>query len=650
MCGILTIINKTKDLTQETGHLKQATDIIGHRGPDDEGFLLWHSSTGARLYAGEQTSSASRHDYSLETLPEKSNWQVAMGHKRLSIIDLSAAGHQPMMDKASGISICYNGEIYNYKELKHELKALGHQLISETDTEVLLKSWKQWGAGALNRLNGMFAFTILDEKEGKLYAIRDRFGVKPLYYTNCKSYTAFCSEVKQLRVLPEYDFVLDEGNALDYLQYGFVDHNNLTFETGINQVGAGQIVEIDLATHKMETINWYELKPQSWNGNFDTACQKFSDLLLDSVTLRMRSDVPVGTALSGGLDSSTIVCLMRDVLNEQNPEYILKTVTSCFEDLKYDEWKFANEVIKRVGAEPYRVFPSFEKLENDMDKFIWHMDYPFGSTSQFSQWCVFEGAAKAGLKVMIDGQGADEQLAGYGGNDMALYTGLMGKFKLLTLIKEMVAYKKYHGRLPVGFLIGAIQNHIPQNFRNVIPNKYRVVNKNPHEWIKKNELVNNINRPKSLQHSLNNQVKHMPLPSLLRYEDRNSMAFSIESRVPFMDYRLIEFTLGLPEEYVYNQGEKKHLLRRAFRGKVPDVILDRKDKMGFVSAEEQWLKNEGKNWFVEGIENMDAKLLELVDKNKALKMTIDMSKGVIKHNFSPWHIICLNRFLKMTKS
>ena len=256
---------------------------------------------------------------------------------------------------------------------------------------------------------------------------------------------------------------MNQNATYDYLRYGSVDHNVDTFEEGIQQVAMGHYIEVDLENNQSSEHQWYVLKPKKWDNSFEAAKEEFYFLLKDSVRLRMRSDVPLGSALSGGLDSSTVVCLMREILNDQdNGDHPIKTVTSCFEEAQFDEWRYAEEVIKKVNARPHRVFPSFEKLVNDLDRFLWHMDYPFASTSQFSQWCVFEGAAEAGLKVMIDGQGADEQLAGYGGNDMSLYTGLLRKLKIGELIRETAAYRQYHQNWPTGFLIGAIQNHIPK--------------------------------------------------------------------------------------------------------------------------------------------------------------------------------------------
>ena len=644
MCGITALFNKSG---LRTDTLCKANALAAHRGPDDEGFLLWRPDSPWRLYAGKDSSLESRAHHQLALLPGGDPfWQVGLGHRRLSILDLSPQGHQPMTLDGR-FAITYNGEVYNYLEIRHELQALGHIFRTDSDTEVLLHAWQQWGPEALHRFNGMFAFVLLDTRWQKLYAVRDRFGIKPLYYTDRPGYLAFASEVKQLRLLPEYEFQLNEANAYDYLRNGSVDHNTETFEQGILQVGHGHYLEVDLQNNQHQLKQWYKLEPTPWKGSFEEACDRFYKLLKDSIRLRMRSDVPVGSALSGGLDSSTIVCLMREVLRGQGKEDLpIKTITSCQEDKKYDEWEYAETVIQKVRAEPYKVFPTFEKLLEDLDRFIWHMDYPFGSTSQFSQWCVFEGAAQVGLKVMIDGQGADEQLAGYGGNDMALYTGLLASGQLGEFASEVVAYNKYHGNWPVGFMIGAIQYHIPSWILNQVPDRFRFRKQHAPDWLRLTFIGQPRKGAGSLRKSLYGQVTEGPLPALLRYEDRNSMAFSIESRVPFMDYRLIEFTLGLPEHFVYRRGERKHILRKTFAGQVPEKVLARRDKMGFVSAEERWLKQEGRDWFQEQVAEAGEKWPDMLNPSKANHLVQEMVAGKKAFSFSPWRILSISRFMR----
>jgi len=644
VCGITAINNKS---SLPALNLVRANSIVSHRGPDDEGYLLWSEGVGLSLYAGIDTSTSTRQAYNYEDInSSKKNWTVGLGHRRLSIIDLSPTGHQPMVLEQAGLAITYNGEIYNYIELREELKSLGCAFYTHSDTEVILHAWLTWGDSALHRFNGMFSFVLLDTRKQKMYAVRDRFGVKPLYYTQTSGYIAFASEVKQLRVLPDYSFQLNEPIAYDYLRYGLVDHTANTFDIGIEQVIPGTMVTVDISTGDFKASVWYTLQPKKWKGTEREACERFYELLKDSVKLRMRSDVPVGSALSGGLDSSTIVCLMREVLTDQGAgDHLIKTITSCQEDKKYDEWEYANEVINKVRADPYKVFPSFEKLQHDLEKMLWHMDHPFGSTSQFSQWCVFEEAKKQGLTVMIDGQGADEQLAGYGGNDMALYSGLLRGVNLMQWLNEAMSYKKRIGIWPYGFLLGSIQATLPF-ISHFLPQRYQQLDGGPPSWLKiKKSSPARAQKHLHLRDHLTNQIQMSPLPSLLRYEDRNSMAFSVESRVPFMDYRLVEFTLGLPEKLIYRKGVRKYILRGSFNGIVPDNILGRTDKMGFISAEERWLKMEGREWFYENITSVTKKMENFTSKQELIIMLRGMQSERIKFDFGPWRIICLDNFL-----
>ncbi len=645
MCGITAVINKT-DISAQ--FLIQANAIVAHRGPNDEGFLLWSKEAGLRRFSGPDTDQKSiAHHHLLPVEEKERSWKIGLGHRRLSILDLSPAGHQPMLEE-NDLTLTYNGEIFNYLEIKAELQQLGHVFHTATDTEVILKAWKEWGTNALHKFNGMFAFVLLDTKAQKIYAVRDRFGVKPLYYTNTSSYTAFSSEVKQLRVLPDYTFKLNEQIAYDYLRYGMLDHTVETFEENIFQLAPGHYMIVDLQSQAYDIQCWYHLTPQTWSGTDEEAIARFATLLKDSVRLRMRSDVAVGSALSGGLDSSTIISLMREVLNEEQlKEHPIETITSCSVDKRYDEWEYAEKSIQHVHAQPHKVFPSFEKLKKDMEQLIWHMDYPFSSTSQFSQWCVFEEAKRNHLPVMINGQGADEQLAGYAGNDMSMYVGLMSKGYFFELLKEVNAYKNYNGKWPTGFVLGAIQHQLPNGLMKLLPERYRVFKQQVPVWLNKKKLKDRFVFPDSLNGSLYNQVTRDPLPSLLRYEDRTSKAFSIESRVPFMDHRVIEFTLGLPEHLVYRKGERKYILRKAFKDIVPDKILQRRDKMGFVSAEERWLKEEGKDWFERMIIRTGEDQTGFIRKDEALNYLHDMQNETLAFNFDPWRMICFSEWLSM---
>lgn len=648
MCGIFALLNSVDIST--TSCLKAGTEIIHHRGPDDEGYLLWNPGTFPNVYAGTNTANASKRDKQLLPLPTEQKWKVGLGHRRLSILDLSSAGHQPMVHQESGISITYNGEIYNYLEIRKELELKGYKFNSKTDTEVLLLSWVEWGHECLNRLNGMFSFVVLDPAAGKLYAVRDRFGVKPLYWTKTASYIAFCSEIKQLRALPEYKFDLNKTIAIDYLAYGILDHTENTFDTNIFQLRGGQIAEVAIndPSPKVNVTYWYQLKAKKWMGTDKDAINRFEELFTDSIRLRLRSDVPVGSCLSGGLDSSSIVCIMSQLLKNELHKGLI-TITSCFEEKRFDEWEYAKAVVEQTEAKSYKTFPTVERLQDELDKLIWHMDEPFGSSSQFSQWSVFAEAARAGLKVMLDGQGADEQLAGYGGNDEPLYSGLLKEWSWLPLLNEWKSYKNANGYLPKAQIIGAFHRAYP----GFLPKYFKKFSRRGFfpDWLHMPDKSYRFPLPAStsLQESMIQQTLSSSLPALLRYEDRNSMAFSIESRVPFLDYRFVEFTLGLPEHLVYKNGLRKVILRKAMQKTLPEKVNQRRDKMGFVTPEESWLKETAKDWFYNNIMQAVTENPDIFNESLIKTMTQDIVKGKSSFNFTLWRILCFGRWIKSLK-
>jgi asparagine synthase (glutamine-hydrolysing) len=647
MCGIAGILNRRNVNGLTNGiDLLEACKVINHRGPDDEGFLTWNLNAKPEIWAGRDTAESTRAYWNYPQLENDKQYYVGLGHRRLSILDLSPAGHQPMLFEEGGLAIVFNGEIYNYLEIKVELQNLGHKFKSQSDTEVILHAWQEWSANCLSRFNGMFSFIILDYKKSELYAVRDRFGVKPLYYYSTKDCIFFASEIKQIRSFKLFRHDLNEQIIQQYLATGAVDHTDASFDKGVQQLPGGHYIRINLSEpgSDISLHQWYQLKPDKWTGNWEDAVAKFRFLLTDSVKLRLRSDVKVGSCLSGGLDSSSIVCLAADLLKADGDFAGQETVTACYDDLRYDEWKFAEEVVKKTGANANKTFPTFSDLKNEIDSFLWHQDEPTGSTSQFSQWAVFKKTHDIKLKVMIDGQGADEQLAGYGGNDLSYYAGLLRKARLLSIFDEAAHYKKEKGTPPYGFLLGAFQLASGPVLSGLLPDKYRIDKYvEEYDWLKGG--THSFTKPaKSLQENLLRQVYQEPLPALLRYEDRNSMAWSVESRTPFMDYRLLEFNLGLPERYIYHRGVRKRILRSAMKGVIPDAISNRTDKMGFVTPEEQWIRKEDSLWFRQAVGNAIDMFPQFFDKDKTMMYLQRVIEGAQPFDFSIWRIVCLGKW------
>lgn len=652
MCGILSIINK--EPKPNSANLIKACSIIKHRGPDDEGFLTWSAGQMPKVWAGADTARSTHDHWKYDTLTEGTSFKVGFGHRRLSILDLSPMGHQPMLYPKAGLSICFNGEVYNYLEVKAELEQLGHSFHTSCDTEVILHAWSQWGEQCMERFNGMFAFVILDQDKNMLYAVRDRFGVKPLYYFDGTNALYLASEIKQIRTSPDFKFELNVPIARKYLASGAVDHTNETFFKNVYNVPCGHYIKMDLSRtdNKFEIKQWYELKPRKWTGTFDEAVAEFRRLLSAAVELRLRSDVKVGSCLSGGLDSSSIVCIAADLLKQKGDFVGQETVTACYDIPKYDEWQYAEAVIKKTNAHPHRTFPSFNSLLEELDTFIWHQDEPTGSTSQYSQWAVFKATHDAGLKVMIDGQGADEQLAGYVGNDISFYAGLIAKGRWGDVLEEANNHKKETGKLPVSYLLAAAQLGLGKGFSAFIPKKYKVTKPSVADFVFGGESDRWYDKvADSLQENLRTQIYGEPLPGLLRYEDHNSMAWSVESRTPFLDYRFVEFTMGLPERFVYRNGVRKHILRAAMHNIIPEEVENRRDKMGFVTPEKLWLSGEGRQWFTEETEKackkFDGTILDAVNTRKYVQ---DMMDGKRRFEFTPWRVVCFYKWYEMMEA
>ncbi len=638
MCGILSIVNLNRATDSEK--LIKASSVIRHRGPDDEGFMTWSPGEQPQIWSGNDTATSTRQHWGYPQLQPGQTFKVGFGHRRLSILDLSPAGHQPMVLASAGLAITYNGEVYNYLEIREELKSLGHHFHTGTDTEVILHAWAQWGVACLNRFNGMFAFVLLDHKNNTLYAVRDRFGVKPLYYYSTGKSLYLTSEIKQIKTADNYSLSLNKDAVYKYLAANAVDYSDTTFDVNIRHIPQGHYLKMDVSG---DTLNytlheWYRLQPQKWAGSYEDAAARLKELLTDAVNVRLRSDVPVGSCLSGGLDSSAIVCLAAELLKKKGNNAGQDTVTACYDIARYDEWNFASEVVKQTGARSHRVFPAFKDLEAEYAQFIWHQDEPVTSTSMFSQWSVFKASKAAGLTVMVDGQGSDEQFAGYSGNDYSFYSGLLSNVKLAALIDETLSYKKTNGNWPVSALL-----HMAKKMMGVKLPTYHV------QWLSPEQPESlHATHAGNLNENLRRQIQNAPLPALLRYEDRNSMAWNIESRTPFMDYRLIEFSMGLPDRFVYNRGTTKAILRTAMKDVIPAAISGRKDKMGFVTPEEIWMKNEGRQWFLDGI-NDTLSIFDgiLLNKSATQAEVMGILDGKAAYSTIPWRLLCLGSWYNM---
>ncbi len=589
MCGITGIYCANHERVN-LRDLESMTASLQHRGPDDKGFLLADTATGEVLQSREMAL--------LKSFLESKRPHLGIGHQRLSIIDLSDAGHQPMCNEDGSIWIVYNGEIYNYLEIKRELEHLGHRLKSQTDTEVILHAYEEWEVGCLRRFNGMWAFAILDLRKKRIFCSRDRAGVKPFYYLYDGGKLCFASEIKALLELNGFNIEPNEQIIADYLFSGLLDHTNETFFKNIYQLRPGEYLLFD--DGRLTIRSYWDIEAKEIRFPRDEEyVEQFHEFLEDSIRLRLRTDVPIGSCLSGGLDSSSIVCLAnRLMFDGQNIDPKLvgerqKTFSSCFENPDYDERKFIEFVIRRTGAEKNYVFPNPEGLITDLTRLIWHQDEPFGSTSIYAQWRVMELAKERGVIVLLDGQGGDELLAGYPPSFYYLLSQSLKNAEILYLIKAVNQFRKNHAHLPNQFTMKMLAAILPAWIKPLA-----------HKWIKEStewaeegfakKYLRRFPKPVKLDNDLNNYLyqifRYTTLPGLLHYEDRNSMAFSIETRLPFLDYRLVEYLFSLPSDQKITWGTTKVVLRNAMKDILPEEVRNRRDKMGFVTPEDIWFR------------------------------------------------------------
>jgi asparagine synthase (glutamine-hydrolysing) len=604
-------------------------DLVAHRGPDGGGWQEFGSPAGP----------------------------VALGHRRLAIIDVSDAGLQPMRGHSGRFHLIFNGEIYNYLELRTELQAKGRLFMTETDSEVLLAAYEEWGEDALDRLRGMFTFLIWDEHEKRLFAARDRFGIKPLYYTANGRGVAFASEIKQLLGLPGCAARMNLPRVYDFLASGISDHTNETLFESVFQLRGGECVTIDTRSGWSGSIKpgrWYSLLDPNQRLSISEAeaAERFREILAESVGLHLRSDVPVGSCLSGGLDSSSIVCLMQGMLQNERAGARVNTVSACYAEKSVDEKPFMEEVVAKTGANPHYIFPKAEDVFARASDVTWHQDEPFGSTSIFAQWCVFEEARRAGIKVMLDGQGADEQLAGYHSCFGFYMSDLIRRGRWLMVLRTIGERRMMHNVSITDQVQRFVMPLLPQSLASRLRRQHQAFV--DHDWLG-SDTLNAVRNPVGA-FQLATNLLNLPnvtdvdtvcqtltygsnLGMLLHWEDRNSMAHSIEARVPFVDHRLIEFSLALGNDHKIVGGDTKRVLRRAMTGILPERVRQRRDKLGFATPEQVWFRGPLKGAMQDGVEATLARFPGLLNAAGTRALAADMLEGRRPVDFTLWRIV-----------
>ena len=572
MCGIAGIVD-FRGFDPEL--LARMVRIVHHRGPDGSGAALVNADNCLRIVTD------------MSQMATNGNQTLGLGHSRLAILDTSSAGNQPMLSDDGQLCISHNGEVYNYREIRQTLETYGYRFQTGTDTEVILKSYQRWGVDCLSRFNGMWAFAIYDLRQRQLFCARDRLGVKPFCYHHHGSLFLFGSEIKQLLLHPEITTQPSEAAAFAFLDSGLLGHTHHTFFEDVIQLPPAHYLLLDIASKVAAPKIYRYWKLQDNGPSLDTdtqAIDRFREKLTHAVDLRMRSDVPVGSCLSGGLDSSSIVCLAT----QSKPPHSFHTFSCYFDDPKLDERQYISTVVNHTKVVSHLVTVDAHSFWRDFSSLIWHQEVPPAGGGVYAQWAVMKAAANAGVTVLLDGQGADEALCGY------------SKFYVfyLTLLA-----RGFHGRFLTEALSWALAGSRSYWLwddllkysgiaRRLQPSPAYAVGEQDFIQRQQHGSDCSLGVGDSLRMRQLRDIEAYSLPALLHYEDRNSMAHSIESRQPFLDYELLEWTVNSRDSLKLRHGWTKWMLRQALRNVLPEQIRLRKTKLAFDTPMPRWLTTE----------------------------------------------------------
>jgi asparagine synthase (glutamine-hydrolysing) len=664
MCGISGIINNTLQ-SYTCANLKQMTDAIAHRGPNDVGYVIFDNHNSGVIY-GDDTTPKAVYESAIQYTPSNpvsinanGTFKLAFGHRRLSIIDLSPYGHLPMSYKKDRYWITFNGEIYNYVSLRQELIALGHVFTSQSDTEVIIAAYAQWGVDCQLRFKGMWAFVIFDTETNTIFISRDRFGIKPLYYWFSPQ-NAFCfaSEIKQFTFLPGWKASLNGQQAFDYLMYNMTDHTDCTMFKGVFHIPPGHCFEGNISAltpnnvGKIDHLKWYQPTNNAYKGSFKEACESFKSHFKQSIKEHLIADVPVGSALSGGLDSSAIVCEISNVLTENGKSDAQKTFSYISSDERYNEKKWIDEVIKKTAVDDYYVTLSGEEVFKKTEDLIWFNDEPSQSQSLLASFLVYSKAKDENIKVLINGQGADEYLSGYGAFNIFRKVQLLKKLQFTKLRKDILEDNKLSKKSSLSSYAQLLYHLVPKfitrilskrtnNYKQLLASisvqKLQAKQLHPYDSIPfNNDSTFNISQK---------QLLFDPLQKYLRYEDRMSMANSIEARIPFLDHHLVEFATQLPVEYLDGPGKQKKLMLYSLNSILPEAIIKRNDKIGFITSEENWVKNKYTQEFRLMLKNSIAESKGILNDN-VLVYFDKVVENKIPFTYNYWRFIQFGYWMK----
>lgn len=613
MCGIAGFYSPELAQNKANDCIENMLKAIAHRGPDARG-SWFHNG-------------------------------IMLGHNRLSIIDLSHQADQPMLYQ--NLAIVFNGEVYNYLEIKKELLSKGYAFATQSDTEVVLASYLEWGEDCVNHFVGMWAFVIYDQQKSQIFASRDRFGIKPFYYIIQGNEFYFASELKALKTAPIFSNDLNMNQIARGLQLGWLCYQDETYYEKIEALPAAHSLRIDIQNNRINSTNifryWDVYTGERSQLSFVDKVDAFRQMFMTSVDLHMRSDVPVATCLSGGLDSSAIVSAVQSL----HPGTSYKSFSIYYDgDGEVDERPFIREVIKKYPAiDPIYKKPTDDEVRAEFHKAQYHADVPSGGSSFVSQYFLMKLISENGIKVVLDGQGSDEYLAGYMHSYYRLVADMIRKVDLagaVSTTNRVAQNLSLHGKKKMAHLAKSMLTSFSDE-----QSLYRFEFNHYYPYLM-NEKVSNppfylSNVPGTkLDRFLYNLTFNTSLPSLLQHEDRNSMAFGIESRVPFLDHRLVEFAFSLQNEDKIKGIETKRILRKALADILPEAVSKRKDKKGFVTpGEVKWLRGPLNN-----LTEINYSNLPFLRKSTVSKLMEDYKNGDNSKAVLIWRIASLNYWLQ----
>ena len=567
MCGFIVVLT-LRGAGPTPEHFARRTDLLSHRGPDGRGTII--------------------------------EAPIALGFRRLAIFDLTTAADQPMNSSDGRHVIVFNGAIYNYLELRAELVALGHCFRSTSDTEVLLNAYRQWGTECLPRLNGMWAFAIWDRQEQKLFAARDRFGVKPMYVMRDEHSVSIASEIKALRFGKHSTNDCAVEKVADFILGDALDVSDETFFREIHRVPAGSAFSVDRFGKTASHAYWSLAHAAAAIDLPTDPTASFSQIFDDAVKLRLRSDVKVGVFLSGGLDSTSIMCAMARRRAEMG-QTASTLLAFSFGAPEYDESAQIAATIAQTGAELVQYAPKPRDLWDRLARHLWHQDEPVHSMTSLVIDGLAQLARQRGVTVLLNGQGADEVLAGYGSYFVDYWSELMRTGVLTRLWREVGAHRHVHGRESLPLFMAAL-NDTGMRLAGKLPfystlwagakRRRAAANSWLQEELRASWQPRRKAAPKSLNEALRFSVERANLPLYERIEDRNAMAHGIETRLPFLDYRLVQLAFRLGAEWKLRGGETKHILREAMRGRIPESVRVARRKIGFSIPADRWFREE----------------------------------------------------------